>query len=63
MFLNWILPYMIMWIKPELHKDDAGYYGTIGAIGITGFFLVISLVKGLILRNRTTQESSNSRKI
>ena len=56
MILNWILPNILRYINPEMIEDDAKYYGTLGAICITGFFLTISLIKGLIQRNRASQQ-------
>ncbi len=53
MVLNWIFPYMLIQLYPEMLMDDAQYFGTLGAIIITGFFLIISLIKGIIKRNRT----------
>ncbi len=56
MILNWILPGILQYMNPEMMEDDAEYYGTLGAICITGFFLLISLIKGLIQRNRISQQ-------
>ncbi|RKU31672.1 hypothetical protein C6497_01250 [Candidatus Poribacteria bacterium] len=53
MLLNWILPDLILWYRPDFEPYDANYYGTIGSIGITVFLVVLSLIKGLILRNNT----------
>lgn len=55
MVLNWILPSILQYMNPEMMEDDAKYYGTLGAICITGFFLLISLLKGVIQRNRASQ--------
>ncbi len=60
MVLAWLLPIVIQMIQPEMQKDDAQYYGMIGAIAITLLFLVVSLLKGVILRNRTKRETSAS---
>lgn len=54
MILNWILPGILQNMNPEMMEDDAKYYGMLGAICITGFFLLISLLKGLIQRNRSS---------
>ena len=53
--LHWFLPMILMQMIPEMMPDDAKYYGTLGAILITGFFLVISLLKGFIQRHRSSQ--------
>ncbi len=60
MILNWILPRILQYMNPEMMKDDAEYYGMLAAICITGFFLVISLLKGLIQRNRSSQQERPS---
>jgi len=60
MGLGWLLPIVIQTIQPEMQKDDAQFYGMIGAIVITLLFLVVSLLKSLILRNRTKQKTSES---
>lgn len=56
MILNWLLPIVIQKWNPEMVKEDAHYFGTLGAIIITVFFLIISLLKGLILRSRSQQK-------
>ena len=56
MILNWILPNILRYLNPEMMEDDAKYYGTLGAICITGCFLLISLLKGLMQRNRASQQ-------
>ena len=61
MGLGWLLPIIIRIIQPEMSKDNAQYYGMIGAIVITLLFLVVSLLKGLILRRRTQQENSETK--
>ena len=60
MILNWLLPIVILKWNPEMVKEDAQYFGTLGAIVITVFFLIISLLKGLILRSRSHQKQSES---
>ena len=56
MILNWILPSILRYMYPEMIVDDAKYYGTLGAICITGFFLVMSLLKGFIQRYKAAQQ-------
>lgn len=60
MILHWILPGILQNLNPEMMEDEAKYYGTLGAICITGFFLLISLLKGLIQRNRSSQQEQPS---
>lgn len=55
MVLNWTLPLILRFITPEMLIYDAKYFGTVGAICITGFFLLISLTKGFIQRNRASK--------
>ncbi len=57
MILNWILPSILRYMNPEMMEDDAKYYGMLGAICITGFFLLISLLKGFIQRNRASKHA------
>ncbi len=59
MVLNWILPGILQKLNPEMMEDDAKYYGMLWAICITGFFLLISLLKGLIQRNRKSQQEQH----
>lgn len=56
MLLNWLLPDVLLWLRPDLEPYDANYYGTIWSIGITGFLLILSLLKGLILRYKSKQD-------
>ena len=56
MVLNWILPGILQKLNPEMMEDDAKYYGTLYAICITGFLLLMSLLKVLIQRNRKSQQ-------
>ncbi|MCG9128332.1 hypothetical protein JT359_12090 [Candidatus Poribacteria bacterium] len=56
MFLNWVLPDLLLWLRPDFEPYDANYYGTIWSIGITGFLLVLSLLKGLILRFKSSKK-------
>lgn len=60
MVLGWLLPIIIRTIQPEMQKGEAQYYGMIGAIGITLILLVVSLLKGLILRSRKNREKLDS---
>ena len=57
MVLNWVLPSIVRYMNPEMIEDDAKYYGTLGAICITGFFLLITLLKGFIQRNRASKHA------
>ncbi len=61
MGLGWLLPIVIQTIQPEMLKSDTQYYGMIGAIVITLLCLVVSLLKGLILRSRTRQENAETK--
>ncbi len=69
MVLNWILPGILQKLNPEMMEDDAKYYGMLWAICITGFLLLISLLKVLIQRNRksaqgqTETQPSNAQQI
>ena len=56
MVLNWILPGILQKLNPEMMEDDAKYYGMLWAICITGFLLLISLLKVLIQRNRKSEQ-------
>ena len=58
--LNWVLPILILEAQPKMLEEDAQYYGVLGAIIVTFFFLVVSLIKGIILRYRSHQEYSES---
>lgn len=58
--LHWFLPDILQNLSPEMMEDDAEYYGTLGAICITGFFLLISLLKGFIQRNRASHQDQPS---
>lgn len=60
MILNWILPGILRYMNPEMIEDDAKYYGTLGAICITGFFLLISLIRGFIQGNRASQQKQSA---
>lgn len=55
MLLNWLLPDLLLWLRPDFEPYDANYYGTLWSIGITGFLLILSLLKGVILRYRSKQ--------
>lgn len=55
MLLNWLLPDLLLWLRPDIEPYTADYYGTLGSVVITGFFLILSLLKGLILRYRSKQ--------
>ena len=61
MILHWLLPIVIQNVRPEMPEEDAQYYGILGAIIITLFFLVVSLLKGVILRQRAQSEKSKTR--
>ncbi len=61
MILNWLLPIVLLKMNPEMFEEDAQYFGTLGAIVITGFFLIVSLLKRLILRSRSHKKQSESR--
>ncbi|MDE0634230.1 MAG: hypothetical protein OXI43_00055 [Candidatus Poribacteria bacterium] len=61
MVLHWLLPTVLLKMNPDMLKEEAQYFGTLGAIVITGFFLIVSLLKGLMLRSRSNQKQSESR--
>ena len=60
MILHWLLPIVILNVRPDMPEEDAQYYGILGAIIITVFFLVVSLLKGLIQRHRSQSEKSKT---
>lgn len=60
MILNWVLPTLIVGVRPEIPKDQADYWGTTAAIVITGILLIVSLLKGILLRNTSQTKSSRS---
>ncbi|MDE0315823.1 MAG: hypothetical protein OXM61_13035 [Candidatus Poribacteria bacterium] len=60
MILHWLLPIVIQNVRPDMPEEDAQYYGILGAIIITVFFLVVSLLKGLIQRHRAQSEKSKT---
>ncbi|MDE0084148.1 MAG: hypothetical protein OXU23_00425 [Candidatus Poribacteria bacterium] len=60
MILHWLLPIVIQNVRPDMPEEDAQYYGILGAIIITVFFLVVSLLKGLIVRHRAQSEKSKT---
>lgn len=60
MILHWLLPIVIPIVRPDIPEEDAQYFGILGAIIITFFFLVVSLLKGLILRHRSQSEKSKT---
>lgn len=51
MILNWVLPTLIVGVKAEIPQEQADYWGTTAAIVITGILLIVTLLKGIILRN------------
>lgn len=61
MILHWVLPTVLLKMNPDMLEEDAEYFGTLGAIAVTGFFLIVSLLKGLILRSRSHHKQSESR--
>ena len=50
LILNWILPTLILGVKPQIPKDQADLWGTTIAMAITGILLVVALLKDIILR-------------
>ncbi|MDE0480952.1 MAG: hypothetical protein OXI67_00105 [Candidatus Poribacteria bacterium] len=60
MILHWLLPIVIQNVRPNMPEEDAQYYGILGAIVITVFFLVVSLLKGLIVRHRSQSGKSKT---
>ncbi len=63
MILHWLLPIVIQNVRPNMAEEDAQYYGILGAIIITVFFLVVSLLKGVILRQRAQSEKSKTQDV
>ncbi len=60
MILHWLLPIVIQNVRPDMPEEDVQYYGILGAIIITVFFLIVSLLKGVILRHRAQSEKSKT---
>ena len=59
MILSWVLPIILLNMYPEMSDDDAQYFGMLGAIIITFFFLLVSLLKGLIQRSSRSQQQGS----
>ena len=60
MILNWVLPTLIVGVKPEIPKEQSEFWGTTVAITLTGVLLIATLLKGIILRNTPQRTSSKS---
>ena len=60
MILNWVLPTLIVGVKPEIPKEQSEFWGTTVAITLTGILLIVTLLKGIILRNTSQRTSSKS---
>lgn len=60
MILHWLLPIVLLKMNPEMLVEDAQYFGTLYAIIAIGFLLVMSLLKGLISRNRSQPENAET---
>lgn len=57
--LNWVLPTLIIGVRPQLPKDDAEVWGTTIAMVITGVLLVVTLLKDIILRKPSRPHDSH----
>ncbi len=56
--LNWVLPTIILGVKPQIPKDKADLWGTTIAMVITGVLLVVALLKDIILRKPSRTHDS-----
>ena len=60
LILNWVLPTLILGIRPQIPKDQAEVWGTTIAMAITGILLVVTLVKDIIMRKPSRPHDKNS---
>ena len=60
MILNWVVPHLLLHLYPVMPKEEAQYLGTLGAIIITGFLLIVSLINGIVKGNRSRKEDSEA---
>lgn len=57
--LNWVLPTLILGVKPQIPKEQAEVWGTTIAMAITGVLLVVTLLKDIILRKPSRPQDRN----
>ena len=50
LILNWVLPTLILGVRPQIPKEQAEVWGTTIAMVITGVLLVVTLLKDIVLR-------------
>ncbi len=60
LILNWVLPTLILGVRPQIPKDQAEVWGTTIAMAITGILLVVTLVKDIIMRKPSRPHDKNS---
>lgn len=60
MILNWVLPIVILQFNPEMMKEDAHYYGSFGAIIITGILLIVTLVNQLFRSSKSQSDPTKT---
>ena len=58
LILNWVLPTLILGVRPDIPKDQADMWGTTIAMVITGVLLVVTLVKDIVLRKPPRMRNS-----
>lgn len=63
MILSWVLPVLVAGFKPDIDKEQAEFYGIACAMIITVILLIVTLLKGIIMRNISTNEKSNNKDI
>ena len=59
LILNWVLPTLILGVRPQIPKDQADLWGTTIAMVITGVLLVVALLKDIILRKPSKPHDKN----
>ena len=59
LILNWVLPTLIVGVRPQIPKDQAEVWGTTIAMVITGVLLVVTLLKDIILRKPSRPHDRN----
>ncbi len=60
LILNWVLPTLILGVRPQIPKDQAEVWGTTIAMVITGILLVVTLLKDIALRKHSRTKDSQS---
>ena len=56
--LNWILPTLIIGVRPQIPKNQAEFWGTTIAMVVTGVLLVVTLLKDIVLRKPSRPKDS-----